>query len=126
MNNEVAMINLHRMDSIKEALEEGNFTNEKAKANGIAILFSEESKSRVSMQTELMHFSIDQLASSIKSLENVSEHNSKGEIDPELKDFVYQTLMFNQWLFNSHCFRSGDLKEFQDFDKIFQGVYSSI
>jgi len=115
-NKEIALVNLSDYDSIEEALSPGSFEDPLVKANGLAVIFSENAKTSTSMQVELFHFAIKQLLSRIKGMENISEHSSAGEIEPELKDFLYKTLLMNQWLFNSCSVR--ELKKFPDFDKV--------
>ncbi len=104
--------------TIKEIVEEQAFDDESMKSNGIALLFTDKPASEYSIQIDLFQFANTQLANTINGLENISEFAKNGKIDPDLKHFTYQMLLVNQWLFNCHSIRKGELKEFPVFDKI--------
>ncbi|WP_425263583.1 hypothetical protein [Vibrio owensii] len=87
-------------------------------ANGLAILFGRASEHPFEMQRELALLGLMQLSSSVRGLDCHHPHREDGEIDPDLKDFLYQFSQLGTWLLNSSSVRDAKLDELASFDRI--------
>ncbi|MCY9861536.1 hypothetical protein OTK49_03265 [Vibrio coralliirubri] len=115
----IQVIRLSDYDSIDQIMSKHHDGLE-GKPNGMAILFDSAPSSNLGIQTGLLKFALENYSSRIRGMDSISELNTEGEIDADLKDFLYNYMNIMTHALNSCSVRpnGSNLKEFEYFDKI--------
>ena len=115
----VQVVRLSDYESIQQIMEAAHDELE-GKPNGIAILFDSAATSNLGIQTGLLRVAIENYASDIRSMETIREYSETGEIDGDLKDFIYRYMGIMTHILNSCSVRpdGSNMKEFEGFDRI--------
>lgn len=87
-------------------------------SNGLALLFSQGSNQPLALERDLALLGLDQLSSTVSSMDSIHSMKPDGEIDSELKAFLTAYAQIGIWALNSTSVARSDLKCFEEFDRI--------
>ncbi|MFS1430681.1 hypothetical protein LMH73_027085 [Vibrio splendidus] len=115
----LSIIKLSNYETIDEILSETEiFSKDTAKPSGIAVLFSNEPENKNQVALDLFSMASKELRNKVKSHDSITNFRPNGDIDDDLKSFIYKLMMANESLINCASIQRDNLKSFHDFDRI--------